>query len=66
MFHSGVHKHISEELVKSEMGSQKEMQTEDIVQVYAISFSHKSPKEHQEIDDKQVLCYWRHLIHFTI
>ena len=58
-----VHEHIGNELPDTEVRSQKEMQTEKSIQVDVHPPQGIRGNEHQHIDDKKILRYYRYISH---
>ena len=66
VFETSMHKHVSKELINLKVGSQKEMEPENIIQSIATTgiLTHKESKqEGYDIHYQQVLCNYRYIAH---
>ena len=58
-----MHKHVGDELGCVKRVGKHEMQTEKILQPDAVALGYDRAEKHQGIDDQQVFCYGRDIIH---
>ena len=58
-----MHEHVGEQLVEPEIGCQKEVQSEQVVQVDARPSQHEIGGKGQRIDNEQILGYCRNISH---
>lgn len=55
MLEIGVHKHISYQLCRIEVGGKEKVQTQHVVQIYPVSLCHHIAEETQYVDYQQIL-----------
>ena len=63
MFKISMHEHISNQLSYIEVGRKEKMQPKEVVQVIAPSLGSHGTKEEEHVDNKQILCYCRYIVH---
>ena len=63
MRESGMHEHISEELIYLEIARKEEVKSKHAVQVDALTAEHPCGGEHKHIDNQQILCNSRYSEH---
>ena len=66
MAEASVRKHVREELVDVEVGCEEEVQTQNIVQVYAKTSEQIRGDEHRNVYYQKVFRYSRNIIHITL
>lgn len=58
-------KHVCSELVDMEIICKKKVQTSQRLQVYPHTFQHPCRYKCQDVDDQQILGYYRQITHFA-
>ena len=60
-----MHEHVREDLVEIKMAGHKEVKAQHIIKINTISRKscHPTSCEEQNVDNEQILGYWRHIIH---